>query len=62
MMSKTGNLENLDFNQNGPSNDIQKWQIQDFIAARETPPHVDKVLSKPPKLSELRATFVELTT
>jgi signal transduction histidine kinase len=35
---------------------------QRFIAARETPPHVDKVLSKPPKLSELRATFVELTT
>jgi signal transduction histidine kinase/uncharacterized membrane protein affecting hemolysin expression/ActR/RegA family two-component response regulator len=35
---------------------------QRFIAARETPPHVDKVLSKPPKLSELRSTFVELTT
>jgi CheY-like chemotaxis protein len=35
---------------------------QRFIAARETPPHVDRVLSKPPKLSELRATFVELTT
>ncbi len=34
---------------------------QRFIAARETPPHVDKVLSKPPKLSELRAAFVELT-
>ncbi len=34
---------------------------QRFIAARETPPHVDRVLSKPPKLSELRATFAELT-
>jgi signal transduction histidine kinase/ActR/RegA family two-component response regulator len=34
---------------------------QRFIAARETPPHVDRVLSKPPKLSELRTTFVELT-
>ena len=30
-------------------------------AARETPAHVDKVLSKPPKLSELRSAFVELT-
>jgi signal transduction histidine kinase/ActR/RegA family two-component response regulator/HAMP domain-containing protein len=35
---------------------------QRFIAARETPAHVDKVLSKPPKLSELRAAFLELTT
>ena len=36
MMSKTGNLENLDFNQGGPSSDIQKWHILDFMAARET--------------------------
>ncbi len=34
---------------------------QRFIAARETPAHVDKVLAKPPKLSELRAAFMELT-
>jgi CheY-like chemotaxis protein len=34
---------------------------QRFIAARETPAHVDKVLGKPPKLGELRAAFVELT-
>ncbi len=35
MMSKTGNLENLDFNQNGPFTDIQSWHIQDFMQARE---------------------------
>jgi predicted dehydrogenase len=36
MMSKTGNLENLDFNQGGPFADIQSWHIQDFMKARET--------------------------
>ncbi len=36
LMSKTGNLENLDFNQGGPFNDIQKWHTLDFLAARET--------------------------
>jgi hypothetical protein len=36
MMSKTGNLENLDFNQGGPFSDIQKWHIEDFMRARET--------------------------
>jgi signal transduction histidine kinase/CheY-like chemotaxis protein len=34
---------------------------QRFIASNETPTHVDKVLSKPPRLGELRATFAELT-
>ncbi len=36
MMSRTGNLENLDFNQNGPLTDIQKWHVLDFLHARET--------------------------
>ena len=34
MMSKTGNLENLDFSQNGPPDDIQKWHVLDFLQAR----------------------------
>jgi signal transduction histidine kinase/ActR/RegA family two-component response regulator len=34
---------------------------QRFIAAKDTPAHVDKVLSKPPRLHELRAAFAELT-
>jgi CheY-like chemotaxis protein len=33
---------------------------QRLIAANDTPPHVDKVLSKPPRLQELRAAFAEL--
>ena len=33
---------------------------QRLIAANDTPPHVDTVLSKPPRLAELRAAFVEL--
>jgi signal transduction histidine kinase/CheY-like chemotaxis protein len=33
---------------------------QRMLAANETPAHVDMVLSKPPRLAELRATFVEL--
>jgi CheY-like chemotaxis protein len=33
---------------------------QRLIADNDTPPHVDKVLSKPPRLAELRAAFVEL--
>ena len=33
---------------------------QRMIADNETPNHVDKVLSKPPRLHELRAAFVEL--
>jgi len=33
---------------------------QRLIAANDTPPHVDKVLSKPPRLHELRAALVEL--
>jgi signal transduction histidine kinase/ActR/RegA family two-component response regulator len=32
-----------------------------LIAENETPPHVDRVLSKPPKLAELRAALAELT-
>jgi CheY-like chemotaxis protein len=34
---------------------------QRLIAEHEIPPHVDRVLSKPPKLQELRATLAELT-
>ena len=33
---------------------------QRLIAANDTPPHVDKVLSKPPRLHELRAALAEL--
>lgn len=33
---------------------------QRMIAANDKPPFVDRVLSKPPRLHELRATFVEL--
>jgi signal transduction histidine kinase/ActR/RegA family two-component response regulator len=33
-----------------------------MIAENETPPHVDKVLSKPPRLRELRAAIAELCT
>jgi signal transduction histidine kinase len=33
---------------------------QRLVAANEIPPHVDKVLSKPPRLSELRAGLAEL--
>ncbi|HTQ36171.1 MAG TPA: ATP-binding protein [Steroidobacteraceae bacterium] len=33
---------------------------QRFIAANDMPPNVDKVLSKPPRLGELRAAFLEL--
>lgn len=36
LMSKTGNLENLDFNQSAPFTEIQKAHILDFLAARET--------------------------
>jgi len=32
-----------------------------LIAENEIPPHVDRVLSKPPKLAELRAALAELT-
>jgi PAS domain S-box-containing protein len=32
-----------------------------LLAGNELPPHVDRVLSKPPKLSELRAALAELT-
>ena len=32
-----------------------------LLAAGDVPPHVDRVLSKPPRLSELRATLAELT-
>jgi hypothetical protein len=32
-----------------------------MVAENEIPPHVDRVLSKPPKLVELRATLGELT-
>ncbi|HEX4023206.1 MAG TPA: ATP-binding protein [Steroidobacteraceae bacterium] len=34
---------------------------QRMIAANDTPAHVDKVLSKPPRLHELRAALAELT-
>ena len=33
---------------------------QRLIAANDTPAHVDKVLSKPPRLAELRLAFGEL--
>jgi len=33
---------------------------QRLIAANDTPPHVDKVLSKPPRLHELRAALADL--
>jgi DNA-binding response OmpR family regulator len=33
---------------------------QRMIASNDTPPHVDRVLGKPPRLHELRATFAEL--
>jgi signal transduction histidine kinase/ActR/RegA family two-component response regulator/uncharacterized membrane protein affecting hemolysin expression len=32
-----------------------------MVAENETPPHVDRVLSKPPKLAELRSALAELT-
>jgi CheY-like chemotaxis protein len=35
---------------------------QRLIAANETPPHVDKVLAKPPRLRELRAALAELAS
>jgi DNA-binding response OmpR family regulator len=35
---------------------------QRMIAENDTPPHVDKVLSKPPRLRELRAAIAELCT
>jgi hypothetical protein len=35
---------------------------QRLIAANEVPDHVDRVLSKPPRLHELRAALVELAT
>jgi signal transduction histidine kinase/ActR/RegA family two-component response regulator len=35
---------------------------QRLIAANEIPPHVDRVLSKPPRLHELRAALSELTS
>jgi signal transduction histidine kinase/ActR/RegA family two-component response regulator len=33
-----------------------------LIAENDTPPHVDRILSKPPKLAALRAALAELTT
>jgi signal transduction histidine kinase/ActR/RegA family two-component response regulator len=35
---------------------------QRLVAANDIPPHVDKVLSKPPRLSELRAALSELVS
>jgi DNA-binding response OmpR family regulator len=35
---------------------------QRLIAANDIPAHVDKVLAKPPRLHELRAALVELTS
>ena len=35
---------------------------QRLIAANDTPAHVDKVLSKPPRLQELRAALAELVS
>jgi hypothetical protein len=34
---------------------------QRLIADNDIPPHVDRVLSKPPKLRELRLALAELT-
>jgi len=34
---------------------------QRLVAEHDVPPHVDRVLNKPPKLQELRATLAELT-
>jgi hypothetical protein len=31
-----------------------------MIAANDTPPHVSKVLAKPPRLNDLRAALAEL--
>ncbi|HEY4245221.1 MAG TPA: Gfo/Idh/MocA family oxidoreductase [Lacunisphaera sp.] len=36
MLSKTGNLENIDFNHDTASGEIQKWHTMDFMKARET--------------------------
>src|SRR3569833_4204644 len=33
-----------------------------LIAENDTPPHVDRILSKPPKLAALRAALAALTT
>jgi signal transduction histidine kinase/ActR/RegA family two-component response regulator len=35
---------------------------QRMIASNDTPPHVDRVLGKPPRMNELRATFAELAS
>jgi signal transduction histidine kinase/ActR/RegA family two-component response regulator len=35
---------------------------QRMIASNDTPPHVDRVLGKPPRMNELRATFAELVS
>jgi CheY-like chemotaxis protein len=35
---------------------------QRMIASNDTPAHVDRVLGKPPRMNELRATFVELVS
>ena len=34
---------------------------QRLVAEDDMPPHVDRVLSKPPKLRELRAALAEVT-
>jgi CheY-like chemotaxis protein len=34
---------------------------QRLVAEQDVPPHVDRVLNKPPKLRELRAALAELT-
>jgi hypothetical protein len=34
---------------------------QRLVAERDIPPHVDRVLNKPPKLHDLRAALAELT-
>ena len=36
MLSKTGNLENIDFDHDTASGEIQKWHTMDFMKARET--------------------------
>jgi hypothetical protein len=35
---------------------------QRLMAAKDIPPHVDKLLSKPPRLHELRAALAELVS
>jgi hypothetical protein len=44
---------------------LRRAQVRAMLsiaAANDIPPHVDKLLSKPPRLHELRAALAELVT